>query len=69
MTCQEILIEVRGSRTDLARLVEAASRDERPYLIVPARAVEGWQEREPQIWAKVRGWLASQGKSLVVIQQ
>jgi hypothetical protein len=67
MTCLEMLTEVRASRTDLARLVEAASRDERPYLIVPARAVEGWQEREPQVWAKVRGWLASQGKSLVVV--
>lgn len=67
MTCQEMLTETRASRTDLARFVEAASHDERPYLIVPARAVEGWQEREPQIWAKVRGWLASQGKSLVVI--
>ena len=66
---QEMLTEVRASRTDLARFVEAAFRDELPYLIVPARAVEGWQEREPQIWAKVRAWLASEGKSIVVIQQ
>ncbi len=43
----ELLTEVRASRTDLARLVEAASRDEQLYIVVPARAVEAWQRREP----------------------
>lgn len=64
---QEILEEARASRTDLARVLEAASRNERPYVIVPAKAVKAWQEREPQIWAKVLSWLASQGKSVVTV--
>lgn len=62
----ELLTEVRASRTDLARLVEAASRDEQPYVVVPARAVEAWQRREPQTWANVCAWLASQGKTVVL---
>jgi len=62
----EVLTEVRASRTDLARLVEAATRDEQPYVVVPARAVEAWQRREPQAWVKVCAWLASQGKTVVL---
>ncbi len=62
----ELLTEVRASRTDLARLVEAASRDEQLYIVVPARAVEAWQRREPQAWAKVCAWLASQGKTVIL---
>lgn len=64
---QEILEELRASRTDLARVVEAATRDERPYVIVPVKAVKAWEEREPQIWEKARSWLASQGKSVVTV--
>jgi hypothetical protein len=62
----ELLDKLRVSRTDLARLVEAASQDERPYVVVPARAVEAWQRREPQTWANVCAWLASQGKTVVL---
>jgi hypothetical protein len=62
----ELLDEVRASRTDLARLVEAASRDEQPYVVVPIRAVEAWQRREPKAWANVCAWLASQGKTVVL---
>ena len=64
---QDFLEEVRASRTDLVRIVEAAAHDDRPYVIVTARAVQAWQEREPQVWAKVRAWLASQGKSIVTV--
>jgi hypothetical protein len=67
MTTEEILIHVRSSRTDLARLIEAASRDDWPCVVVSARAVEAWQLREPQTWATVRTWLESQGKSLVIV--
>jgi hypothetical protein len=64
---QDIMEEVRASRTDMARIVEAAARDDLPYVIVSAKAVQAWQEREPQAWAKVQAWLASQGKSIVTV--
>ncbi len=65
MTAEELLAELRGTRTDLRRLVEAALRDQLPYIVVPARAVQAWQHREPETWAKVSAWLAAQGKTVV----
>jgi hypothetical protein len=67
MTTDEILTHLRSSRTDLARLIEAASRDDWPCVVVSAKAVEAWQLREPHTWAMVRMWLESQGKSLVIV--
>jgi hypothetical protein len=66
-TAMELLVQLRGSRTDIGRFVEAMVRDELPNLVVPADAVRAWQEREPQTWAMVCDWLAEQGKSVVQV--
>jgi hypothetical protein len=66
-TAMELLVQLRGSRTDIGRFVEAMVRDELPNLVVPANAVRAWQEREPQTWAMVCDWLAEQGKSVVQV--
>jgi hypothetical protein len=66
-TAMELLVQLRGSKTDLGRFVEAMLRDELPNLVVPANAVRAWQEREPQTWAMVRDWVAEQGKSVVQV--
>jgi len=42
-------------------------RDKFPRLVVPAKAVRAWQEREPQTWAKVCDWLAAEGKGVVEV--
>jgi hypothetical protein len=65
MTADELLAQLRGSKTDLGRFVEIMLRDHRPDLVVPAKAVLAWQKREPQTWAMVCDWLAEQGKSVV----
>ena len=62
---EDLLAHLRGSRTDLARIVEAASRTELGYIVVPAGAVRAWEEREPSTWAKVRDWLTAKGKIVV----
>jgi hypothetical protein len=67
MTADELLAQLRGSKTDLERFVEIMLRDESPHLVVPAKAVRAWQEREPQTWAMVCDWLAEQGKSVVEV--
>jgi hypothetical protein len=67
MTTDELLTQLRGSKTDLGRFVEAMLRDELPHLVVPAKAVRAWEKREPQTWAMVRDWLAEQGKSVVQV--
>jgi hypothetical protein len=50
-------MELRASRTDLARIVEAAHRNKFPLLVVPAQSVRAWEQREPRLWARVREWL------------
>ena len=65
MTAEALLIELRTSRTDLARLVEAATRDRLTRLVVPQRSVDAWEQREPETWTKVSGWLAARGVAIV----
>jgi hypothetical protein len=63
----ELLTDLRSSKTDLARIVEAVVRDKPPYVVIPAQAVKAWQRREPGHWAKVSGWLADQNVTLVQV--
>jgi hypothetical protein len=65
MTTEDLLIELRASRTDLARLVEAATRDRLTRLVVPQRSVDAWEQREPETWMKVSGWLTARGVAIV----
>jgi hypothetical protein len=57
----ELVTELRSSRSDLARIVEAASRNNLPYLVVLAQSVRAWEQREPSLWARVREWLEAHG--------
>jgi len=59
MNTDELLAELRVSRTDLAGYVETVIRDSRPCLVIPLRAVQAWEQREPKAWAKVARWLAA----------
>ncbi|HET7876549.1 MAG TPA: hypothetical protein VFN71_13595 [Methylomirabilota bacterium] len=67
MTNANLSAEVGASRTDLARVVQAAADDERLFVVVSAKAVQAWQQRDPQAWVNVCNWLASQGKTVVVV--
>ena len=67
MTTDELVAQLRGSKTDLGRFVEVMLRAQPPQLVVPANAVRSWQEREPQTWTMVCDWLAAQGKSVVQV--
>jgi hypothetical protein len=61
LTGEALLLELRNSRTDLARLVEAVSRDQFTQLVVPQQSVDAWERREPETWRKVSSWLAERG--------
>jgi hypothetical protein len=63
----ELLADLRDSKTDLARVVEAVLRYRVPYIVVPSAAVRAWEQREPQHWAKVAGWLAAQNVTMVQV--
>jgi hypothetical protein len=60
-SAEDLLLELRSSRTDLARLVEAVSRDQFTKLVVPQRSVDAWERREPETWRRVSTWLAERG--------
>jgi hypothetical protein len=57
LTTAELVTELRSSRTDLARIVQAVDRNKRSVLVVPAQSVWAWEQREPTSWARVRDWL------------
>jgi hypothetical protein len=61
ITAEALLLELRSSRTDLARLVEAVWRDQFTKLVVPQQSVAAWERREPELWRKVSAWLAERG--------
>ena len=67
MTAEELLAEVKDSRTDLTRIIEAAERPEWPCVVVSSHAVEAWERRAPGAWPRVRLWLDSQGKPVVIV--
>ena len=62
---EHLLAQLRGSRSDLARIVESAARSDLAFIVVPAGAVRAWEEREPSAWGKVQDWLTGQGKAVV----
>jgi hypothetical protein len=63
----ELLTELRLSRTDLARFVETVIRDSRPYLVISSQAMQAWERREPQTWVKVAGWLAARDVAVLTV--
>jgi hypothetical protein len=67
IAADELLNDLRTSKTDLIRIVEGVLRDRPPYVVVAVQAVTSWERREPQQWAKVAGWLAAQNVSLVKV--
>jgi hypothetical protein len=62
---EDLLAQLQESRTDLPRIVAAATRTELAFIVVPAGAIRAWEEREPSAWGKVRDWLTAQGKTVV----
>jgi hypothetical protein len=67
ISADELLHDLRTSKTDLARFIKAVVLDRLPYVVVPTQAVKSWERREPEHWAKVAGWLADQKVSLVKV--
>jgi hypothetical protein len=63
----DLLNDLRTSRTDLARIVEAVRQDRPPYVVVSIQAVKSWERREPEQWAKVVEWLVARKVSLVKV--
>jgi len=61
-----LLAELKPN-TDLAWLVERVARNNLPWVVVSATALEAWEDRDPLGWAKVAAWLAANGVTVVRI--
>jgi hypothetical protein len=64
-----LLTELRMVKSELARLVERVWQEKRQCVVVSARAVKAWEDREPHAWAAVRTWLAGRGVRVELVKQ
>lgn len=64
-TSTAVLLDELNPDTDLAALVERVIRHGLPRVVVPAAALRGWEERDPDGWAKVSAWLAANRVAVV----
>ncbi len=62
----KLLRELRGSPTDLAKLVERIHRRGRRVVAIPAKAITRWNKDDPKSWERVREWLTRRGVQIIV---
>jgi hypothetical protein len=63
----QLLIALRASPTDLARLIQRVVHQQRPGLWVDQATVTAWQTRAPEAWSEAVAWLARRGIPVFVI--
>jgi len=63
---EKLLRELRGSPTDLAKMVERIHQRRRRVVAISAGAITRWNKDDPSSWARVYDWLTKQGVRLVV---
>jgi hypothetical protein len=64
---EQLLRELRGSPTDLAKLVERVQRCPGRVVAIPGPALARWRKDDPDAWERVHAWLTNHGLRLVVI--
>jgi hypothetical protein len=61
----DVLLADLKTNTDLAWLVERVARNNLPWVVVPAKALDAWAERDPVGWSNVSDWLAAKGVAII----
>ena len=64
---ESLLVELRASPTDLARLVERLTGRQGRAMGVTHAAVAAWEMRAPEAWHAVSAWLARRQIPIIVI--
>jgi hypothetical protein len=64
-TTETLLQELRGTPTDLAKLVTAVHQRHRKVVAVSPDAVLRWQTDAPDAWKRVREWLTTRGVMVI----
>src|SRR6267142_1577477 len=62
---EKLLGELRGSPTDLAKLVATVNQRHRRIVAISAQAIARWNKDDPTSWARVREWLTMRGVRIV----
>ena len=62
---EELLQALRGSRTDLAKLVKRVDQRRCGVVAVSGRAITRWNRDDPKSWERVRAWLTDRAVRIV----
>jgi len=63
---EKLLRELRGSPTDLAKMVARIHQRRRGVVAVSANAIARWNKDDPHAWARVRDWLTKRVVRLLI---
>jgi len=58
---EALLRDLRGSPTDLAKLVKRVHERRRPVVAISPKAIARWNKDDPDSWGRVCEWLTRQG--------
>jgi len=61
-----LLRDLRGSPTDLAKLVKRMHERRRPVVAISSKAIARWNKDDPDSWGRVCDWLTRQGVRIMV---
>jgi hypothetical protein len=62
----QLLADLRGSPTDLGKLVTRVHQRRRGVVAVSANAITRWNKDAPDAWQRVREWLTKEGVQIIV---
>jgi len=63
---EKLLRELRGSPTDLAKMVARIHQRRRGVVAVSADAIARWNKDDPNAWARVHDWLTKQAIRMII---
>ena len=63
---EELLRDLRGSPTDLAKLVTRVQQRPRSVVAIPGKAIERWHRDDPHAWERARAWLTKHDVRIIV---
>ena len=63
---EKLLRELRGSPTDLAKMVARIHQRRRGVVAVSANAITRWNKDNSHAWARVRDWLTKRAVRLLI---
>jgi len=63
---EELLRDLGGSPTDLAKLVTRIQQRPRRVVAISGKAIERWHRDDPHAWERARAWLTKHDVRIIV---